>query len=70
MLEAYRAYDRFLARLRRRAPEARLLIATGLHMNPDEVRQRIRRFTSVPRYQPIFLKEDITPDEQAFTTSS
>src|SRR3979490_195149 len=45
------------------------LIAQGLHLNPDEVRQRIRRFTSMPRYQPIFLKEDITPDELAFIES-
>ena len=38
----------------------------GLHLNPEEVRQRIRRFASMPQYQPIFLKEDITPDELAF----
>src|SRR5579859_7733301 len=42
------------------------LIAQGLHLDPDEVRQRIRRYTSMPQYQPIFLKEDITPDELAF----
>src|SRR5271167_3020141 len=41
-------------------------IAKGLHLNPDEVRQRIRRFSYMPQYQPIFLKEDITPDELAF----
>jgi penicillin-binding protein 2 len=42
------------------------LIAQGLHLNPDDVRTRIRRFASMPQYQPIFLKEDITPDEQQF----
>src|ERR1700676_111006 len=41
-------------------------IAKGLHLNTEEVRQRIRRFSSMPQYQPIFLKEDITPDELAF----
>ncbi len=41
-------------------------IARGLHLNPDEVRLRIRRFASMPQYQPIFLKEDITPDELSF----
>jgi penicillin-binding protein 2 len=41
-------------------------IAKGLHLNPGEVRQRIRHFSSMPQYQPIFLKEDITPDELAF----
>ncbi|HEY6769379.1 MAG TPA: penicillin-binding protein 2 [Candidatus Sulfotelmatobacter sp.] len=42
------------------------LIAEGLHLNPEEVRARIRHFASMPQYQPIFLKEDITPDELAF----
>ncbi len=41
-------------------------IAKGLHLNPDEVRQRIRRVSSMPQYQPMFLKDDITPDELAF----
>ncbi len=42
------------------------LIAQGLHLDPDEVRTRIRHFSSLPQYQPIFLKEDITQDELAF----
>src|SRR5271166_3226229 len=42
------------------------LIAHGLHLDPTEVRSRIRHFASMPQYQPIFLKEDITPDELAF----
>ncbi|MGA7687255.1 MAG: penicillin-binding protein 2 [Terriglobales bacterium] len=41
-------------------------IARGLHLNADEVRQRIRRAASMPQYQPLFLKEDITPDELAY----
>src|ERR1700677_2428064 len=41
-------------------------IAKGLHLNPEEVRQRVKHFASTPQYQPIFLKEDITPDELAF----
>src|ERR1700740_2457537 len=41
-------------------------IAQGLHLEPKEVRDRIRKFTSMPQYQPIFLKDDITPDELAF----
>ncbi|MGA2002776.1 MAG: penicillin-binding protein 2 [Terriglobales bacterium] len=44
-------------------------IAAGLHLSPDEVRQRIRHFSAMPHYQPIFLKEDITPDELAFIES-
>jgi penicillin-binding protein 2 len=42
------------------------LIAQGLHLDPNEVRARIHRFASLPQYQPIFLKEDITPDELSF----
>jgi penicillin-binding protein 2 len=42
------------------------LIAQGLHLDPHEVRARIRHFASMPQYQPIFLKEDITPDELQF----
>jgi penicillin-binding protein 2 len=42
------------------------LIARGLHLDPDDVREQIRRFSSLPQYQPIYLKEDITPDELAF----
>ena len=41
-------------------------IARGLHLNADEVRERIRKSSWLPQYQPIFLKEDITPDELAF----
>jgi len=42
------------------------LIAQGLHLDPNEVRARIRHFAAMPQYQPIFLKEDITPDELQF----
>jgi len=41
-------------------------IAKGLHLNADEIRQRIHRASWMPQYQPIYLKEDITPDELAF----
>jgi penicillin-binding protein 2 len=42
------------------------LIAEGLHLDPKEVREKIRHFAAMPQYQPIYLKEDITPDEEAF----
>jgi penicillin-binding protein 2 len=45
------------------------LIAKGLHMDAKEVRDRIRRFASTPQFRPIYLKEDITPDELAFVES-
>jgi penicillin-binding protein 2 len=42
------------------------MIAQGLHLKPEEVRERVHKFASMPQYQPIFLKEDITQDELAF----
>src|SRR5579863_403284 len=42
------------------------LIAEGLHLDPKEVRDRIRHFAALPQYQPIYLKDDITQDEEAF----
>lgn len=45
------------------------MIAQGLHLDPKEVRERLRKFAGTPQYQPIYLKEDITPDELAFIES-
>src|ERR1700756_5677117 len=45
------------------------LIAQGLHLDPNEVRARLKHFAAMPQYLPIFLKEDITPDELAFIDS-
>src|SRR6202140_3254901 len=42
------------------------LIAQGLHLDPKDVKDRIRHFASMPQYQPIFLKDDITQDELVF----
>src|SRR5947207_1359668 len=42
------------------------LIAQGLHLDPKEVHERLRKFAGTPQYQPIYLKEDITQDELAF----
>ena len=42
------------------------IIAQGLHLDAQDVRDRVRKFNSMPQYQPIFLKDDITPDELAF----
>jgi penicillin-binding protein 2 len=44
-------------------------ISAGLHIPPDELRVRLKRMVAVPGYQPLFLKDDITPDELAFIES-
>ena len=41
-------------------------IAQGLHMDAKDIREIVRRFANKPQYLPIFLKDDITPDELAF----
>jgi penicillin-binding protein 2 len=42
------------------------LIAEGLHISVDQIQATLKRFQAAPKYQPIPLKQDITPDEQAF----
>jgi penicillin-binding protein 2 len=44
-------------------------IAAGLHMDPDSIRDRLRKFAYAPQFQPLVLKDDITPDELAFVES-
>jgi penicillin-binding protein 2 len=42
------------------------LIAQGLHLPVEQIRATLKRFGAAPKYQRIALKQDITPDEQAF----
>jgi penicillin-binding protein 2 len=42
------------------------LIARGLDLPVEQVQATIRRYAAEPRYESILLKQDITPDEQAF----
>ncbi len=42
------------------------LIASGLHMDVEQIQSTLRHYRHTPNYQPIPLKSDITPDELAF----
>jgi penicillin-binding protein 2 len=42
------------------------LIARGLDLPIEQVQATIRRYAAQPKYESIPLKQDITPDEQAF----
>ncbi|ADW67959.1 penicillin-binding protein 2 [Granulicella tundricola] len=42
------------------------VIAAGLHLTVDQIQATLKHFQTAPKYQPIPLKQDITPDEQAF----
>src|SRR5271154_546660 len=42
------------------------LISQGLHIPVEQIQSTLRRFQIAPKYQPIPLKQNMTPDEQAF----
>jgi penicillin-binding protein 2 len=44
-------------------------IADGLHLDAEDVRARLRRFASRPKYVPIMIKQELTPAELAFVES-
>ena len=41
-------------------------IAEGLNLNYDDLVARLRRFRNRPTYEPIIIKEELTPSELAF----
>jgi len=42
------------------------MIAQGLHMTVDQIQYVLRRYQFAPKYQPLPLKQDLSPDEVAF----
>ena len=42
------------------------VIASGLNMTVKEIQDRLRRFAAEPKFRPMTLKDDLTPDELAF----
>jgi penicillin-binding protein 2 len=44
-------------------------IADGLNLNYDDLVARVRRFRNRPKYEPIIIKEELTPGELAFVES-
>src|SRR4051812_27591652 len=41
-------------------------IAAGLNVSVEEIHQLLRRYAGRPKYEPLVIKQDITPDELAF----
>jgi penicillin-binding protein 2 len=67
IVDNYPSVSCYLLREQQKDLEADLpLIAAGLHMPVDQIEAVIKHFQYAPKYQPIPLKQDITPDEQAF----
>ncbi len=70
LVDNYPSVSCFLVREQNSSVEADLpLIARGLNMDLDQLRAILRRYRSTPAYQPIPIKQDITPDEQAFVAA-
>ena len=67
LVDNYPSTSCFLVREQNHNIEADLpLIAEGLHLDLDQLRGTMRHYQGLPGYQPIPIKEDITPDEVAF----
>ena len=44
-------------------------IAAGLNLDAEDIRARVKRFSSRPKYVPIIIKQDLTPGDIAFVES-
>jgi penicillin-binding protein 2 len=67
LVDNYPSVSCYLLREQMKDMDADLpLIAQGLHIPVEQIQATIRRYQIAPKYQPIPLKLDITPDEQAF----
>ena len=70
IVDNYPSFSALLLRSQGKISDANLdAIAQGLHMDADELKTRVKRLSAMPGYQPIFIKNDITPDELAFVES-
>ncbi len=67
IVDNYPSVSCFLVREQGRNIDADLpLIAKGLDLDLEQLRTTLRRYRSAPGYQPIPIKQEVTPDEQAF----
>jgi penicillin-binding protein 2 len=67
LVDNYPSVSCFLVREQNRNIDADLpLIAKGLNLDLDQLRATLHRYRAAPGYQPIPIKQDISPDEQAF----
>jgi penicillin-binding protein 2 len=70
LVDNYPSVSCFLVRDPRHDVYADLpLIAQGLNLDVNDLRSTLDRYRSDPVYRPILIKQDITPDEQAFVAA-
>ena len=65
IVDSHSSYRVLLARETLK-PEHLRPIADGLHLDYEELEARVNRFKSRPKYEPIVIKEELTPAELAF----
>ena len=67
IVDNYPSVSCFLVREQGHDYEADLpLIARGLHMTVEQIHAILKKYRADPKYEPLPLKKDITPDEQEF----
>jgi penicillin-binding protein 2 len=67
LVDNYPSVTCFLIREQQKSLDTDLpLIAEGLHIPLEQIQATLRHYQYAPKYQQIPLKQDITPDEQAF----
>jgi penicillin-binding protein 2 len=67
IVDDYPSVTCFLVREQSKNVEADLpFIAKGLDLKLDDLRATLHHYRSEPGYQPIPIKDEVTPDEQAF----
>ncbi|MGC9159151.1 MAG: penicillin-binding protein 2 [Terracidiphilus sp.] len=67
LVDNYPSVSCFLVREQNHNVDADLpLIARGLDLDLDQLRSTLAHYRGTPHYQPIPIKENLTPDEEAF----
>jgi penicillin-binding protein 2 len=67
IVDNYPSVSCYLLREQQKNLDADLpLIAAGLHIPVEQIQATLRHYAYAPKYEPLPLKQDITPDEQAF----
>ncbi len=66
LVDNYPSFSALLLREQPTSEEDLGKIAAGLNLTPEMIRERLRKMTGEARFQPVRLKDDITPDELAF----
>ncbi len=68
IVDSHSAYKVMLSRETLK-PEHIDAIAAGLHLDPDDIRAKLKRFGTRPKYFAMAIKDDLSPGELAFVDS-